>query len=542
MNKKNASFAPLLLGLLMEVLSVPAHAQFLDFSQPARAAALGGNLVAIPEGPSALAFNPAGLGLQERFEVSARYEAMFPGLENDNIGTGNISFITSPNSWGAFGGAWDHLGSNFIQQDRFTLDWGRKFQSEGLFQNPSVGLSLSYLAQSYVLSQPLAGVSLSQLSAGAFGFGAGMLVELPFNLTLGLSADNINQPNIGVVGADRLPIFSRWGLAAKWLKEGPLRLTATLAQSLSDADLETQGGLELFFPDYGVKARAGIGTYEGAIGAGFEASDFFIDYAYLFSTSASSQLSGSGIPGSHLLEIGMEWGSSSEDSAYAERFRKAKEAEAQGQWDQALWYYQEILALKPSDKVALEGRENALLQFNRQRASQYGRDGLQAEQKGSLLDARDNFEMAKRLDPDNPDYSKALVRIALESTPPALAPPSSSPSAQTSQLLATQADLYLSKGRPDLAKKNLEEALKSQPHNAVLKEKLTRLENPQPSVSPARAELAQRLYDKGLQKYLEGNLDGAIQAWEDALRADPGLTKAQNNLIHAQLEKEAEKP
>src|SRR5258708_39993709 len=57
-----------------------AQAQFLDFSQPARAVALGGNLVALPEGSAAPAFNPAGLGLQEQFEASARYASLFPGL------------------------------------------------------------------------------------------------------------------------------------------------------------------------------------------------------------------------------------------------------------------------------------------------------------------------------------------------------------------------------------------------------------------------------------------------------------------------------
>jgi Tfp pilus assembly protein PilF len=517
-----------------------AQAQFLDFSQPARAAALGGNLVAMPEGSSALAFNPAGLALQDRFEASARYEAMFQGIENDSLSTGNIALLTSPDSFGAVGGAWDHLGSSFIQQDRFSLDWGRKFPGDGFFQHTSVGFSLSYMTERYVLTQPLSGVSLSQLSASAFGFGVGLLIDLPLNLTFGLSADNLNQPNLGVVGADRLPALGRWGLAVKFLNDSPIRLTVTAAQSLSDADLETQGGVEIFFPDYGVRLRAGLGAYQGAVGAGFQGADFFIDYAYLFSVSPDSQLAGLGLPGSHLLELGMRWGSPLDESEYGKRLQKAREAETTGQWDQALWYYQEMLALKPGDKTALEGSQRSLLRFNHQRADKYYQDGLSAEQKGSLAGARDNFEMASRLDPSNSFYSKALSRT----TPKFPKEPLNSfpPSTQTTQLLATQADLYLSKGRPDLAKKNLEEALKDQPQNAELKVKLARLESPPRTVPPARAELAQRLYDKGLQNYLAGDLDGAIRAWEDSLRADPSQTKAQNNLIHARLEKEQEKP
>src|SRR5579859_7412269 len=149
-------------------LAFTAQAQFLDFSQPARSVALGGNLVALPEGPSATAFNPAGLGLQERFEASARYESLFPGLENDDISTGNLTLLGLLEPVGALGGSWDHLGSNLIQQDRLGLSWGRKFPTEGMVQSVAAGFSLSYITQRYVLSVPLSGVSVSQLSSSAF--------------------------------------------------------------------------------------------------------------------------------------------------------------------------------------------------------------------------------------------------------------------------------------------------------------------------------------------------------------------------------------
>src|SRR5271155_408239 len=124
-----------------------SEAQFLDFSQPARAAALGGNLIALPDGPSAMVFNPAGLAFQERVESSARYESLFPGLENDSISTRNLTFLTPLGGYGGVGGSWDHLGSNFLQQDRFRLAWGKKFSNEGFFSDLSAGFSFSYLNQ-----------------------------------------------------------------------------------------------------------------------------------------------------------------------------------------------------------------------------------------------------------------------------------------------------------------------------------------------------------------------------------------------------------
>jgi tetratricopeptide (TPR) repeat protein len=236
----------------------------------------------------------------------------------------------------------------------------------------------------------------------------------------------------------------------------------------------------------------------------------------------------------------MQWGAAPSETAYGDRLQKARESEAAGQWDQALWCYQEMEALKPGDKTATDGRQRALLQFNLQRAGAYYKDGLAAEQKNSLLEARDDLEMASRLDPGNRNYSKALDRVTSKSQQPITV--ASSPSGKTAQLLTTESDLYLSKGRPDLAKKKLKEALKEQPQNPEIKEKLSRLEAPSTVIAPDMVDLANRLYEQGLQKYLGGDLDGAIRAWEDTLKADPSQTRAQNNLIHAKLEKEAEKP
>jgi tetratricopeptide (TPR) repeat protein len=154
------------------------------------------------------------------------------------------------------------------------------------------------------------------------------------------------------------------------------------------------------------------------------------------------------------------------------------------------------------------------------------------------LEAWDNFEMALRLDPGNAQYSKAADRVNTRSLQKAREGASSLP--KTAELLMTQADLYLSKGRPDLAQKELEQALKSQPQNTVLREKLAALKRAS-SVPGDKAELAEHLYDQGLQKYLEGDLDGSILCWQKAVKANPGNMKAQNNLVHAQLEKEAEK-
>jgi tetratricopeptide (TPR) repeat protein len=576
-----------------------AQAQFLDFSRPARATALGGNLPVLSDGPSALAFNPAGLALQERFEATARYEGLFAGIEGDDLSTGNITLISTPFEFGAFGASWDHLAANLLQQDRFRLAWGKSLASGGIVHETAVGLSLTYLTQSFVLSGPLTVVSPSQLSSSAFSFGGGVLVAFNPDLSVGFSVEDINRPNVGVVSVDRLPVFMRWGLAAKVLPHGPVQLTLTAAQSFADSRLETQGGAECFFPQYGVRLRAGANPYQAAVGFGYEMTDFFIDYSYSFSAFANNQLSGTGVPGSHLLEMGVKWGVTASAAVYAEYMRKAGEAEAQGRWDKANWYYLECFSIKP-EKAAIDGHNRVLANFNRERAERCYKDGQEARKKGFLLEARNDTELAVKLAPQNRDYSNALAQIteelarmtsdeeivesiqqvsrrvakddkegalrivtqALEKHPrqPALelvkrslegetevadAPVSTTAAKEAKQaakLVTTEADLYLSRGRADLAKENLQKALETNPQSAEIKRKLAKLEAPVAVISPEKVKLGQELYEKGLQKYLEGDLNGAIHDWEEALKADPTNTRVQNNLVRAKIEEKMEHP
>ena len=107
-----------LVFILMNIFTMPLWAAFLDFSPPAREAALGGNGVALPEGTSSLAFNPAGLGDESRFEISARYENLFSGIEGDNLSTGNLSAVFPLEVGDGLGFSVDHFGANTLQQDQ----------------------------------------------------------------------------------------------------------------------------------------------------------------------------------------------------------------------------------------------------------------------------------------------------------------------------------------------------------------------------------------------------------------------------------------
>ncbi|HJT25240.1 MAG TPA: hypothetical protein VJ873_11740, partial [bacterium] len=388
---------------------IPAQAQFLDFSQPARATAMGGNLVALPEGSSALAFNPAGLSLQKQFEVDARYEGLYLGLENDNLSTGNISAISAPTGFGVFGGSWDHLGADLLSQDLFRVAWGKEIPVKGVIQGISGGFSLSLMTQRYTLLTPIAGLSVNQLSPSTFSFGGGLLVDLPADLTLGFSADNINQPNLGVVGVDRVPVLLRWGLAWKLFPKEQVQLILTGAQTFSNSQLNSSGGAEILFPNLGAKIRGGVDPYQGSVGLGYELSDFFLDYAYSFSIQGYSTVSNASLPPSHLLELGFRWGALPAQAAYETFLKKAQEGEVQGRWEKANWYYQECLSMAPGDPTATDGKNRTLVKMNEERAEKWYKDGRTAQGQNLPADAKNDYEMAVQLAPHNPDYTQALA-------------------------------------------------------------------------------------------------------------------------------------
>ncbi|HEY5040049.1 MAG TPA: type IX secretion system membrane protein PorP/SprF, partial [bacterium] len=266
------------LGILAAalVLPFPAGAAFLDFSVPAREAALGGNGVALSGGTSSLIFNPAGLGDQSRFEVSARYENLFSGIEGDDLSTGNLSSVFPLEAGDAIGLSVDHFGANNLQQDRLLAAFGKSFGTKSSLNHLRFGVSLSYLRQQFTLSAPLPGINPSNISTGAFSVGAGALYDpLPW-LTLGVSVEDLNQPNLGVVGLDRIPLFLRYGAALK-PNVGEDRLDLTLSQSLSGDILTAQGGAEWTFTRWGVALRAGGDANMGVAGLGWRTNGLRID-------------------------------------------------------------------------------------------------------------------------------------------------------------------------------------------------------------------------------------------------------------------------
>jgi tetratricopeptide (TPR) repeat protein len=576
------------------IFALPLQASFLDFSVPARDAAMGGNGVALPEGTSSLVFNPAGLGDEYRFEVSARYEDLFAGIGGDDLSTGNLSAVFPLDRGDGLGFSVDNFGANTIQQDQLQVAFGKSFGANSFLHALRLGVDLSYLRQQFTLLAPLAGVNPGNVSAGAFSVGAGALYD-PFSWgTLGISVENLNQPNLGVVGVDTVPLLARYGVALR-PPVGADRLILTLAQTLSAGTLDTQGGAEWKFGLWGLSLRAGGDANSGAAGFGWQTNGLTIDYAYQFSWNQAPSINGVGLPGSHLLEVGFTWENSSrEGRVFDELVFKGGKALKDRQWKEAFWYYQQAYLLKPSESSVIQGRDAALRQYNFQRAEIYYQEGAKAEKRGYFLEAQRDYEWAVSLAPQEGRYSASQNRVKKSLTQGALGDPRvrdmleksvgllkrgengaalkeikkglalypgdaflqfvarafarKSGSAVESEdkkmeQLAAEAEIFRSKGRLDLARETWHEMLKTDPTNAMARENLAQNDSAKPAhtLSEAQKMHVQALLQKGLKAFANGDTEAAVKDWEEVLQIDSLNVNALNNLTRVKMEEGGDK-
>jgi tetratricopeptide (TPR) repeat protein len=586
------------LGGLALFLALPwgARGAFLDFSLPAREAALGGNGVALPEGTSSLAFNPAGLGNEIQFEASARYEDLFSGIEGDNnLSTGNLSVVLPLDSGDGLGFSLDHFGANTLQQDRLQAAFGKSFEADSPLHSLRLGISLSFLRQQFSLLAPLAGINPSNVSATAFSVGGGALYD-PFSwASVGISVEDLNQPNLGVVGTDTIPSLLRYGLAVR-PRVGDDRLTLTLSQEISGGVFSTEGGAEWAFLPLGVALRAGCDENTAAIGFGWKTTGLKIDYTYQFSWNQSPSINGVGLPGSHLLEVGFSWDNGSRESrVFGELLEKAKNAAKGQNWKDAFWYYQQACLLRPSDPTALQGRSESLKKYNLQRAEAYYQAGQGAEKQGYFLEAQRDYEWAMTLAPGEGRYAAAedkikksmshgalgdirvrnlleksvdLLRegertkaikkvkeaeelypgdVFLQYVGRAFARKAQSPEEQGDkkmQQLAVEAEIYRSKGRMDLARETWKKMLETDPGNALAQESLA--ESQEETASPTQLAVPQKyriqqLLQEGLKAYAGGDSQTALADWQEVLQIDPLNVNALNNITRVKMEEGTEK-
>ena len=124
------------LGLVLGLTASPLRA-FDEFSVGARPAALSGAFTAVADDVHSVYYNPAGLGLLPRPELTAYYARLFPNLSDQTRTAltflGGASPLPFDGRWGGVGLGYTEFRVDSLYKERqLALAYGRSFLADRL--------------------------------------------------------------------------------------------------------------------------------------------------------------------------------------------------------------------------------------------------------------------------------------------------------------------------------------------------------------------------------------------------------------------------
>jgi len=209
----------------------------------------------------------------------------------------------------------------------------------------------------------------------------------------------------------------------------------------------------------------------------------------------------------------------------AQRIQKAKAAEQSKDYADAAAQYQSALALKPDygpAKTALTALRTQLGQEVKKMLAQAGQD----EEKDRVLAASANYRKALRLldvVKDEKTQEKALSGLTRVN-------------ARRVELIRQ----HLAQGKKDMsggmeakAKESFNAVLKLDPQNKAANEHILKLTGAQSQAKVTDEEIKTTYY-RGVDFYVNGKIEEAIQEWEKVIQLDPENQDARINIARAQ--------
>jgi tetratricopeptide (TPR) repeat protein len=219
----------------------------------------------------------------------------------------------------------------------------------------------------------------------------------------------------------------------------------------------------------------------------------------------------------------------------------------QGLYKEAKNSWEQVLALKPEDQEALEGKarseEGILVAEGKGRDSHVHdllEQGLEAYANQNWKKALDTFEELSQVDPDFATAQEYIVKLNQKLTAVSYAPSSGGSGqswrpAQASNQNEETVDVPDKLENFVQSRHELESQLKRDPTNIRVQQELDK-------VVKQQQEESDRVYKDGLIAYSQGNRQMAIQYWKQVLVIDPEHKKASAALNKARAEEERTEP
>jgi len=337
---------------------------------------MGGAFVALADDTSAIMFNPAGLGQIGRTEFTAAYDRLYAGLEDGNLGRGFVSYVHPSRYYGAFALNLAMLHTSLYKETSATFGYGKSLGKSTYLGLNVKGLFVSFEENDYTRIDPL--FDNDNTSTNDLALDLGMLYKLTDNMSFGLAALNVNEPNIALGETDtdaKMPLTLQTGIALQLGSVAPtMDLTYRNKKLRDKQDINLHLGMESWLVDRSVALRAGVNFHDMAVGASYVFSrgknveaqlDYAFRYPLVFKEDAISD-----IYGSHQFSLDIRFGGfAAAPEAVAQRggeapaepdtrseldelLRKVMECKKEGKYKEGISLCSEILRIEPGEAFA----------------------------------------------------------------------------------------------------------------------------------------------------------------------------------------------
>ena len=309
-------------------------AAFENIGAGARPIGMGGAFTAISDDTHAIYYNPAGLAQVRRGELTGGYGKLFIGLkDNSNIGNGFVGVAQAlrGGQLGTLGVGWLSLSlEGAYREDVISMAYGKEVFLDGLFLGGTGKvLRRTFGSDIYTQIDPLfkAGSNTSH-----YAFDLGAMYRPNASYSFGLMVKDMNQPDVGLGGGDRVPLEIRGGFG---YHQRQLNFDGEISRK--DKDVSISMGVEKYlFKAVGLRAGFTAGSRtrrEVGAGMGYKGGYFSLDYAFVFPLAGVES-----VAGSHRFSVTVKFGREpaqtrwefEEEDKVMERMLEEKAAELKG--------------------------------------------------------------------------------------------------------------------------------------------------------------------------------------------------------------------
>jgi hypothetical protein len=333
------------LALIASLTTPRVFAAFEDNGTGARGTALGSNYVSMGDDVLSLMYNPASLARVHDKEITTEYSKLYTGLSDGSNLSQYYFGYGQPIGWGgtlAFG--WKQLSLDSLYSER-TLSLG---YGEWLTQDIAIGGALKQLHHSFGVPSMIVDDN-GNIQAGTPSFFAqngnsntayagdlGVLYHMTERHTLGISIQNINEPNVALNPADHeiVPREVQMSLAYDAHRRLTLAAGVMTEESLAnEQDYTWTGSAEKWWKlsegdEVAIRGSLATGSREFqqmVLGAGYRMTSLELDYAYVFNLTG---ITPGDSMGTHRFSLTYRFGA----VAAGKEKAKPKQAGQQNRW------------------------------------------------------------------------------------------------------------------------------------------------------------------------------------------------------------------